>query len=1487
MNAPARILTLLVGAGALTALGLGTPSRAQPTLTPVSPVAPVAPTTPALAAKPDAPAGAAGAPSNHPSQNLPAVDLTKVPTLFTVGYAHLDTEWRWSYVKTIREFIPNTMRKNLALFEKYPGYVFNFTGSRRYQMMQEYYPEDYAKVKAAIAKGRWFPAGSSVDEGDANVPNAESQVRHTLYGNRYFRREFGVASDEFMLPDCFGFPAALPSMLAHCGIKGFSTQKLTWGSPVGIPFKVGVWEGPDGRSVIAALDPGAYVGEVKENLANSASWLKRVNTNGGKSGVFTDYHYFGTGDQGGAPTEPSVKNIQASIGSDGPLKIICGPADWMFKMIPEERVKSLPRYKGELLLTEHSAGSITSQAYMKRWNRKNELLADATERASVAAWWSGALDYPAQRLEDAWTLVLGAQMHDILPGTSLPRAYDYAYNDEALASNMFAQTLTSATGALAAQLDTAVSGTPIVVYNAVALGREDAVAIPVPRELSADAIPAVFGPDGKEVVSQVSSGADGTPRLVFMARVEPCSWSVYDVRARREKGPDSVVRASERSLENEKYLVTIDDNGDISSILDKVRNAELLAGPARLALQYEKPSYWAAWNMDWKDRQKAPRAYVTGPAQVRVIEGGPARASIEITREFEGSIYRQTLSLAAGSAEMGGDTLRVDCDIDWLTRESSLRASFPLADAGSSATYDLQVGTITRGNNSKDRFENPAHLWMDLTGRKGRGVSILNDCKFGSDKPSDGELRLTLLYTPGVTSDFFDQAVQDLGKHQIAYGIYSHAGDWRSGRTHARALRFNQPLSAFAVAKHPGGLGRSLSLVSVDSQQVMVSALKKAEDSDEVIIRLRETAGSPQANVRVRFPWPVLSAREVDGQERPLGPAKTASGALIADIHGYGLRAYAVKLQEPRAAASHPAATPLELPFNVDVISTNAARNDGAMEGDMAYPTEQVPAHAVIDGVPVNFGASTAGAKNALAGAAAKIKLPAGATRVLLLAAARSEAPVKSDSAARFIGGATTETEFAPWRGFIGQWDTRGWGGEVPEEAYAWTNPLVSITPGYVRRTPVAWFASHYHLPKSDAYYQYCYIYSYWLEVPAGVTEIELGADGNIAIFAATAVTSGCEPAVALTPLVDDLKSHVQDAPRILAPAEASSDSIRVELKPGMYYGEGGVKFTSGNAEFIADSGPAPSSMWLHETADLKAATAVGKGYGPVASRKVVVNDTTAPKILSAAALAGSTVVRLAFSEPIDPASVQGGAVEVEPATAITSARLNAEGTQLTMVLGAPLTASAAEVRFKDLRDRAPKSNGGAVNIRVAPVTPVFTMLDVPALPALKSGAKPTAAEAGPTERKATIPSKGGAPFTLSAWVNPAAQPDNRTIILGLGRCQDKTDGQGRYLAKFSGGLHFWARNRDVTTTTPLKVGAWQLLTATYDGTTVRVYHDGVLAGQRAVALADDEPVLRIAPLDPWESVRRFEGQLRDIRVYPAALSAEDIQAMHRAGVPK
>ncbi len=789
-------------------------------------------TTPAAAQQ-----GAAAGPAAQPAPDLTlprfgtvaprdalrlGPNLAKDPTLYVVGYAHLDTEWRWEYPQVIDEYLPKTMDDNFALFAKYPHYIFNFSGANRYRMMKEYWPLDYARLKTYVAEGRWFPAGSSMEEGDVNAPSAEAILRQVLYGNEFFRKEFGVASQEFMLPDCFGFPWSLPTILAHAGIKGFSTQKLTWGSSVpdqpstpvgmegkGVPFNVGRWIGPDGRAVIAALNPGSYSGGVSDNLSTDTTWINRVNRDGEKYGVYADYHYYGTGDTGGAPRENSVAEVEKSVTSHGPLDVISATADQMFKDITTAEAEGLPSYSGEMELQNHSAGSLTSQAYQKRWIRQEELLADGAEKASVAASWLGSRTYPMARLNGAWTLAMAAHFHDLAAGTATPRAYEFAWNDDVLGMNQFAAVLTDASQAVVAALNTQTQGTPVVVYNALNVPRQDVVEATVPFPRAPRAV-TVVGPDGTAEPAQLDSWSNGEAHVLFLASAPSVGYAVYDVRPSRGLAAPSPLKVTSRTLENAEYRVTLDDAGDVTSLFDKTLNKELLAAPIRLALLNDTPTQWPAWNMDFDDEQAAPRTYVgaQGPATIRISEHGPVRVALTVSRTVDSSKFVQTISLSAGDA---GKRIEFRNAIDWHMPATMLKATFPFTASDSVATYNWDVGTIQRGNAYPRKFEVPSHQWIDLTDRSGGyGVTVLTDDKNGSDKPNDNTIRLTLLRTPGLSTQgysYSDQASQDFGHHEFVYGLAGHSGDWRSAQTDWTGYELNDPMRVFTTGKHAGNSG--------------------------------------------------------------------------------------------------------------------------------------------------------------------------------------------------------------------------------------------------------------------------------------------------------------------------------------------------------------------------------------------------------------------------------------------------------------------------------------------------------------------------------------------------------------------------------------------------------------------------------------------------------------------------------------------------------
>jgi alpha-mannosidase len=1145
--------------------------------------------------------GVSGQQPQQAQQPTP-VDITKQPTLFVVPYAHLDTEWRWDYPTTIREYLSKTIRDNFVLLEKYPHYIFNFSGANRYRMIKEYYPADYEKVKKYIAAGRWFPSGSSVEENDVNSPSAESIIRQVLYGTQYFKSEFGKTSAEYMLPDCFGFPASLPSILRHAGIKYFSTQKLSasWQpaarvggpdspekTPDGIPFNVGVWEGPDGNSIIAALNPGSYSQSVTYDISKTppappapaagqqparglVDWPARIALNGQVTGLFTDYMYYGTGDTGGTPSEASVRLMEAILTKgrialpnpfaprgggqrggapqdattppaevrvgDGPVRVIQGTAEQMFLNIKPDQWARLPKYKGDLELINHSAGSITSQAYVKRWNRHNELLADAAERASVAAMWLGGRPYPMARLNDAWTLVMGAQFHDIIPGTSIPKAYEYAWNDQLLALNQFAGVLSSATSGVASSLSTQTAGTPIVVFNPLNVAREDvveaAVAFPggVPKGVR------VAGPDGKDVPAQLTAAG----KVLFLAKVPSVGFAVFDVQAAgaaptvspAAKAAPPALAVTETALENGRYKVTIDANGDIASLFDKSLKKELLSAPARLEIKTDNPRNWPAWNMDWEDQMRAPRAYVQGPAKIRIVENGPVRVSLEIARETEGSKFVQTIRLSAGDA---GNRVEVATALDWMTKEAHLKAVFPLTASNPNATYNWDIGTIERPTNHERQFEVASHQWFDLTDKTGAfGVTVLSDSKIASDKPTDSTLRLTLVRTPGIRGGYEDQSSQDLGHHEFVYGLASHAGDWRQGQTDWQAQRLNAPLLAFETAKRAGTLGRTFALVAVSNSRIRVLAVKKAERSDEVIVRAVELDGRPAKGVRFTFAAPLSGAREVNGVEDAVGAAPVLKGELVTDFTPYQVRSFAVTLGAAPAKAAKPVSQALKLSFDQPVASTDRSVSGGRFDSSgRSLPAEMLPANLPYGGITFSLGPATA--FNAMVARGQTIQLPAGNyTRVYLLAASDN-----GDQRASFrLGTTPVELTIQDWGGYVGLWDNRIWksreepapprqGQPAPPpgtpQRMRTVTEFAGLTPGFVKPASVAWFASHRHAADgSNDPYAYCYLYAYAIDIPAGATTLTLPTNERIKVLAVT-VSDEATPARPVAPLYDTL----------------------------------------------------------------------------------------------------------------------------------------------------------------------------------------------------------------------------------------------------------------------------------------------------------------------------------------------------------------------------
>ena len=713
-----------------------------------------------------------------------AQDSGKKYKVYMVSNSHLDTQWRWDVKATIDDYLYNTAVQNLALLEKYPHYVFNFEGAVKYEWIKEYYPHLFERIRKFVADGRWNISGASFEANDPNMPSSESFIRNILLAQEFYKKEFGIKSKDMFLPDCFGFSQVMPTLGHHCGLIGFSTQKLSWRTEplVGdskTPFPIGLWEGVDGARIMVALEPGRYSwnefpeGDLSANeeLAESAR----------KSPFGIAYRYYGNklangaGDHGGSALPRSIQLLEEGItNGKGPVQLVSATSSQLYEdYMPYGNHPELPVFVGEMPLDVHAPGCYTSQAEMKRYNRRNEQLADAAERSAVIADWMGAVPYPKEALNDAWKRFLWHQFHDDLTGTSIWEAYTYSWNDEFLAQGQFCDVILASAGAAASVMDTRAKGSPVLVYNPAAYSRRSLVEATVDLPAEAEGV-AVYAPDGKAVPAQIVARDGARATVLFAAAMEPVSYAVYDVRAGKA-GKGKVLRASGNTLENRVYKVTLDANGDIASVIDKRNGRDLVEKGKAFRLAVLTPNMsnrYPAWEIHKATLDQTPEPVDTD-VRISVAECGAARASLKVERRYGDSRLVQYIRLTDG-----GDDERIDivADIDWKTPDALLKAEFPMSVSAEEAVYDIGIGNQRRPTNHQRAHETFAHHWADLSDGD-YGIAVLNDSKYGWDKPADNTLRLSLLHTPSTEKRYADQRDLDFGRHTMTYSLVGHDGD--------------------------------------------------------------------------------------------------------------------------------------------------------------------------------------------------------------------------------------------------------------------------------------------------------------------------------------------------------------------------------------------------------------------------------------------------------------------------------------------------------------------------------------------------------------------------------------------------------------------------------------------------------------------------------------------------------------------------------------
>ena len=830
-------------------------------------------------------------------------------TVRAVGNSHIDMAWLWPWTETV-EVVRNTFQSVLDLMREYPDFKFTMSSARTYEWMQEKYPDMFEQIRQRVKEGRWEVIGGMWVEPDLNMPDGESLVRQILVGKRYFQKNFGADIKIGWNPDSFGYNWQLPQIYRKSGIDYFVTSKLLWATDyTKFPYRLFWWEAPDGSRLLTYF-PHEYANEFDPEQITKDFSTYAPSIYGPK---LTDspqmLYLYGIGDHGGGPTRTMLDRADRLRDPSTVFpKIDFSTAKDFFADLNQELPNlQVPTWKDELYF-EYHRGVYTSQADTKqRIRHDEELMLDAEKYASIASLFGRP--YAHDQFEFAWKNLLFDHFHDVMPGSGIAVNYLDAKRNLKDVARSAKEITDGALDEILARINTQGAGVPVVVFNSLSWPRTEVIEVEVQMPGPTKQIEVVDAA-GNRAESQLLAidSVTNRARLIVLADTPAMGYKSYFVRSAAKPATSTdayngrlmqVVKTSANMMENGSVRVKVDpQTGCITSLFDLRNQTEALApsetdsgGSSTFAcgnfLQafYDKPKRWDAWNIDadfekqhW-DLDKAD--------EVTLVEGGPLRAVIRVKKHFQNSTFVQDITMYAGAPRVD-----VKMQVEWHEKHILLKVAFPLSAHSDKATFEIPYGSIERPTTrntpaEQAKFEVPAQRWADLSDTK-HGFSLLNDSKYGYDVKGN-VLRLSLLRSPEWPDPHADE-----GHHEFTYSLYPHSGTWRDAKTVRRGYELNYRLLAVPSQKHQGTLPSEHSFVQVESDNVVLTAIKKSEDDDSLVLRFYEWAGR-ESDVKLHLPPGAQSASETDLMERSIADLAVHNDSVTVHTKPYEIKTLKVR----------------------------------------------------------------------------------------------------------------------------------------------------------------------------------------------------------------------------------------------------------------------------------------------------------------------------------------------------------------------------------------------------------------------------------------------------------------------------------------------------------------------------------------------------------------------------------------------------------------
>jgi alpha-mannosidase len=700
-----------------------------------------------------------------------------------VAHAHIDVAWLWDFDET-RKKVARSFSTVLNLMKKHDFHYIQSTPVY-YEWYKEDFPEMFHEIQRLVREGKW-ELGAGWVEFDANMISGESFARHFLYSQRFYKAEFGRTADVCWLPDSFGFTASLPQIARQGGAKLFATSKLFQNNTNTFPYSVFTWVGIDGTSIPSILfgrgrDMYCSAFDVSDFFEQWSNWSDKSQPM---------LYCYGYGDGGGGPTEEMFTHAKIFDLSPVLPSVSLGGTSEELQEINPSAV-----WRGELYLETHR-GVYTSHSRMKYLNRKAE-----TALREAELWSTIASTYDKALFEGLWKTLLKNQFHDIVSGSAISQVYSkvYAELEEVIrkAESITESSLRRLGG----------TGKDLIGFNSLPWDRTTYMVTPEPQQ-------------GSQPV-----------RGGYLVRVNLPSVGAAEIK---HQAPSATVSVTNKDacyeIENEFLKIKLRKDGTLDSVFDKETGREIIRSRSNLLVAYEN----IPGPNDAHDIEKSYEMTsfeVNNVLDSRLTENGPLRVGVLVSKKFRNSVIAQEILVYADSMSIEFKTT-----MDLHDRELLFKSYFDLDLNTETATFEIPFGSIERATTANTafeqaRFEVPMLRWVDMS-EHGYGVALLNDGKYGASA-RHSKIGLTL----AKTSIYPDQTT-DYGAFTFTYVLHPHKGDWSEGRVPDRAWELNTPV------KMTHGTSSRKSFIGIDSRDLMLEAIKRAEDDDSVVLRLYERHNS-------------------------------------------------------------------------------------------------------------------------------------------------------------------------------------------------------------------------------------------------------------------------------------------------------------------------------------------------------------------------------------------------------------------------------------------------------------------------------------------------------------------------------------------------------------------------------------------------------------------------------------------------------------------